>query len=102
MGLDNTRPRRELFRFEKMWTQDQGCEETIDSAWQQQQPSSRVSQFKHKMKSFHHRLRWWSRKVFGSIRSQLKKTRQELKEVEECSMAGGSHSRVSMLRSDLG
>jgi hypothetical protein len=25
--------------------------------------------------------------VFGSIRSQLKKTRQELKEVKECSMA---------------
>ncbi len=56
VGLDNTRLRRELFRFEEMWTQDQGCEETIDSAWQQQQPSSRMSQFKHKMKSCRHRL----------------------------------------------
>ena len=85
-----------------MWTQDQGCEETIDSAWQQQQPGSKVSQFKHKMKSCRHHLRWWGWTVFGSIHSQLKKTRQELKEAEECSMANGSHSRVRMLRSDLG
>ncbi|GMY27151.1 hypothetical protein FCV25MIE_22393 [Fagus crenata] len=58
---------RKPFRFEEVWTSDEGCENTIQTAWGSAIPRSTMFKVAEKLKACKKHLGDWSRRSFGSV-----------------------------------
>ena len=83
--------RRKPFRFESMWVVDPGCRAVINDAWAELVAGNPMFIATTKMKKCKMRLKKWSRETFGSIKKQIKETRERLWVVEETLVRSGTH-----------
>jgi exonuclease III len=94
-------PKRRPFRFEEVWTSDQGCENVIEALWKKHSPGVPMYTVWEKILACRRGLRSWSRQSFGNIKSRIKEVEDQLKEAEGASMQGLNHYRVSELKAEL-
>uniref|UniRef100_A0A2N9F767 RNase H type-1 domain-containing protein n=1 Tax=Fagus sylvatica TaxID=28930 RepID=A0A2N9F767_FAGSY len=90
-----------LFRFEEMWTSEQGCEETIAATWRTSKKGVPMFQVWDKIHACRRGLCAWSKHSFGSIKMQIRDTKIKLKQAEVNSMRGFDHHRVTELKRQL-
>ena len=94
-------PKRRPFRFEEVWTSDQGCENVIEALWKNHIPGVPMYSVWEKIHACRRGLRSWSRQSFGNVKSRIKKVEDQLKEAKGASMQGLDHYRVSELKAEL-
>uniref|UniRef100_A0A2N9FFZ2 Reverse transcriptase domain-containing protein n=1 Tax=Fagus sylvatica TaxID=28930 RepID=A0A2N9FFZ2_FAGSY len=94
-------PKRKPFRFEEVWTSDQGCEAVIEDSWKQDLTGVPMYTVWQKIHACRRGLRLWSRTTFGNITSRIKEVERLLKIAEENSMQGRDHHRVNQLKREL-
>lgn len=64
--------RQKLWRFEYMWLEEEGCRDTVESAWLHDVPDHPMARFEGKISLCQSKLKWWSRVVVGNITRLLK------------------------------
>lgn len=94
-------PSRKLFRFEEVWTSDQGCEEVITSAWKKPVPGVPMFSVWGKIHACRRELRVWSKQSFGNIKTKIHEVEKRLRQAETVSMQGGEHFPVVLLKKEL-
>ena len=60
-------PKKKPFRFEEVWTSDQGCEAVIEASWKQDLTGVPMYTMWQKIHACRRGLRLWSRTNFGNI-----------------------------------
>lgn len=76
------RSRRNTFRFEAMWLQDESCKEVIKDAWIANQISPSPAAFKWKMTRIGCILKSWEKENFGHITRQIASCYRALEQVQ--------------------
>jgi hypothetical protein len=92
---------RKPFRFEEVWTSDQGCEDVVATAWQKPVPGVPMFSVWGKIHACRRGLRLWSKQSFGNIKTKIKEVERRLKQAETVSMQGGEHHQVGLLKREL-
>uniref|UniRef100_A0A2N9FN80 Protein kinase domain-containing protein n=1 Tax=Fagus sylvatica TaxID=28930 RepID=A0A2N9FN80_FAGSY len=95
------RPSRKLFKFEEVWTSDQGCEDVITTAWKKPVPGVPMFSVWGKIHACRRELRVWSKQSFGNIKTKIQAVEKRLKQAETVSMQGGEHHPVVLLKREL-
>ncbi len=92
---------RKPFRFEEIWLEDTGCEETVQESWDPDLRGTAMFKVATKLKQCKKSLGNWSRQSFGSIKRQLANKKRQLEDAENMAMAGGSLKAVKNLRMEI-
>ena len=96
-----TLPSKKPFRFEEVWTSDQGCEAVIEASWKKDVVGVPMYTVWRKIHDCRRSLCSWSRNSFSNIKARIKEVERLLRQAEENSMQGRDHHRVSKLRGEL-
>lgn len=80
---------------------DDGCEETIKTAWLSSQNGIEMFQVSHKLKECQIKLGEWSRSSFGNIKRRIEDLKCQLQQAEFLAIEGGSHEDLTSLRRTL-
>uniref|UniRef100_A0A2N9IE82 Reverse transcriptase domain-containing protein n=1 Tax=Fagus sylvatica TaxID=28930 RepID=A0A2N9IE82_FAGSY len=88
------RSTRKPFRFEEVWTSDQGCEEVVAKAWKKSVNGVPMFSVWEKIHTCRRELRSWSKHNFGNIKNKIKEIENQLQQAEEASMQGRDHHQV--------
>jgi hypothetical protein len=64
-----TLPSKKPFRFEEVWTSDQGCEAVIEASWKKDVVGVPMYTVWQKIHDCRRSLRSWSRNSFGNIKA---------------------------------
>jgi hypothetical protein len=94
-------PSKKPFRFEEVWTSDQGCEAVIKDSWKKDSAGVPMYNVWQKIHACRRGLSSWSRTSFGNVKFRIREVERLLKQAEEISMQGRDHHRVSLLRQEL-
>ena len=70
---------RRPWRFEQMWINEEGCQDSVESAWRQPVCGNFMEQVECKLKKCQLNLIWWSRDAFGNVTKQLKEKKEKLR-----------------------
>ncbi|KAL0410571.1 UNVERIFIED_CONTAM: hypothetical protein Slati_3646800 [Sesamum latifolium] len=93
--------RRKIFRFEAMWTRDDGCEELIRSLWNSgpsESAGQRVLQNLAKTKAG---LISWDKSHFGHVRRRVKELEERLIELDKEPITCFTRQRQEFMRREL-
>ena len=99
--LGSFRYRWKPFRFEEMWMNDSGCEETIQGIWNQNPRGIAMYKVATKLKDCKKQLGVWSRRCFSSLRRQLAEKKRQLCKAEVSAMNGGDLGRLKAMRVEV-
>ena len=80
-----------------MWLEEEGCRDTVESAWLFDAPSQAMSRVEGKISHCQAKLKWWSRMAIGNITRLLKEKKELLRTAKEVAIAGGSMNKVLRL-----
>lgn len=72
------RSRHKPRRFEHMWLEEEGCRDTIESAWLFNALGEAMTRVEGKISHCQTKLKWWSRMAIGNITSLLKEKKAAL------------------------
>ena len=90
------------FKFEQMWLKDNGCSETVVSAWGSNSGAVSMPIVAGKIKMCGEKLTVWSRNSFGCIKKQIEKTGKLLSKAEVAVAKGElEYEVVKNLNSEL-
>uniref|UniRef100_A0A2N9H5H6 CCHC-type domain-containing protein n=1 Tax=Fagus sylvatica TaxID=28930 RepID=A0A2N9H5H6_FAGSY len=78
------RHRRNLFRFEKSWLREQGCEDTIAAAWDIHPISTAMFRVTQKIKQCYINILQWSQSLVKATPCLIDSKQRELEELEMC------------------
>ena len=92
---------RKPFRFEEVWTSEEGCENTIKESWENRVDGSAMFKVANKLKQCKKGLGSWSRSTFGNISNQLAEKRRFLRAAELEVVRGGNMSTVKNLKMEV-
>ena len=95
------KPRNKPWRFEHMWLEEEGCRDTVESAWLFDAPGQAMSRVEGKISHCQAKLKWWSRIAIGNITRLLKEKKELLRKAEEVAIAGGSINKVLRLKKEI-
>ena len=95
------RSRNKPWRFEHMWLEEEGCRDTVESAWQFNAPGQAMTRVEGKINHCQTKLKWWCRMEIGNITKLLKDKKVALRKAEEEAIAGGSIYRVNRLKREI-
>ncbi len=95
------RHRRKLFRFEKSWLREQGCEDTIAAAWDIHPIGTAMFRVTQKIKQCRINLLQWSQSLVKATPRLLDSKQRELEELEMCQSEDYDVQAVNGLRREL-
>ena len=73
---------KQTFKFEQVWLQDRGCNDTITSAWGPSIIGAIMPEVAGKVQACGEKLTEWSKNSFGSVRKMLEEKRKLLSRAE--------------------
>ena len=94
-------PSKKPFRFEEVWTSDQGYEAVIKDSWKKDSAGVPMYNVWQKIHACRRGFSSWSRTSFGNVKFRIREVECLLKQAEEISTQGRDHHRVSLLRQEL-
>nr|XP_023927486.1 uncharacterized protein LOC112038880 [Quercus suber] len=89
------------FRFEHMWLKENGCGETVKTAWLAPFPLSNSPLMHEKIKFCGEKLMEWSKHSFGSVKKQLEEKSKLLEKAEIEAAQGADLEAVRLLRMEV-
>ena len=89
------------WRFEQMWIDEEGCQDSVESAWRQPVRGNLIEQVEGKLKRCQLNLTWWSGNSFGNVTKQLKEKKEKLRREEEAAIRGGTMEGVLKLKREI-
>ena len=89
------------WRFEQMWLEDEGCHDTVASAWRDGEGSSPMSRVLAKVGKCQTNLKWWSKRYFGNITWEIVDKKRKMKEAEVSAVNGGNVEYLVQLKNEL-
>nr|POF14698.1 hypothetical protein CFP56_34182 [Quercus suber] len=84
-----------------MWIEEEGCQDSVESAWRQPVNGNLMEQVEGKLKRCQLNLSWWSRNSFGNVTKQLKEKKEKLRREEEAAIRGGTVEGVLKLKREI-
>ena len=84
-----------------MWIDEEGCQDSVESAWRQLVRGNLMEQVECKLKKCQLNLIWWSRDAFGNVTKQLKEKKEKLRREEEATIRGGTVEGVLKLKREI-
>ena len=84
-----------------MWLEEEGCRDTVESAWQFNAPGQAMTRVEGKINHCQTKLKWWSRMAIGNITNLLKEKKAALCKAEEEAIAGRSINWVTRLKREI-
>ena len=84
-----------------MWIDEEGCQDSVESAWRQPVHGNLMEQMEGKLKRCQLNLTWWSRNSFGNVTKQLKEKKEKLRREEEAAIRGGTVEGVLKLKREI-
>ena len=87
------------WHFEQMWLEDEGCHDTMASAWSE--GSSPMTQVVDKVGKCQTKLKWWSKRCFGNITWEIAEKKKRMKEAEELAIHGSNVEMLVQLKNEL-
>jgi hypothetical protein len=89
------------FRFEEVWTSDEGCENTIKESWENRVVGTTMFKVANKLNQCKKGLGNWSHRTFGNISKQLAEKRRLLRSAEIEAVRSGNMSTVKSLKMEV-
>ena len=93
--------KRKPFRFEAMWLMDSSCSDTVARAWTYQTEGTPMFQAIEKLRKCKKMLKKWSRDHFGSVKQQLKNSKEKLWQAEVNLVRDRNDEEVVRLKAEL-
>ena len=93
--------RQKSWHFEYMWLEEDGCMDTVKSAWRYNATSLAMARVKGKITNCQTKLKWWSRLVIGNITRLLKEKKLLLRKAEDAATIGRSMNWVLSLKREI-
>ena len=89
------------FRFEEMWLSDNSCGEVVEAAWRSCVTRDPNRGIIGKIDKCGKDLAWWNYNVFGNVRRELRRKREQLIEEEAVAVRIGSNIRIKQLKEEI-
>lgn len=89
------------WRFEQMWLEDEGCHDTVTSAWSDGEGDSSMGSVMEKVGKCQEKLKWWSMRCFSNITWEIAETKRRMREAEVAALAGNNVDLLVKLKFDL-
>ena len=93
--------KRKPFRFEAMWLMDPGYGETVSRAWAYKTDGTPMFQATEKLRKCKKMLNKWSGAHFGSVKQQIKQTKEKLCQAKVVSARDGKDDEIVRLKAEL-
>ena len=93
--------RQKPWRFEYMWLEEEGCVDTIESAWHYNEIGHAMARVEGKITKCQTKLKWWSHVAIGNITRLLKEKKLLLRKAEDAATAGGPMNQVLRLKREI-
>ena len=77
------------WRFEQVWLEDEGCHDTVASAWREGEGDLPMGRVIKKVGSCQEKLKRWSRYCFSNITWEIAEKKKQMKHVERTAINGG-------------
>ena len=90
--------KRKPFRFEAMWLMDPGYGETVSRAWAYKTDGTPMFQATEKLRKCKKMLNKWSGAHFGSVKQQIKQTKEKLCQAKVVSARDGKDDKIVRLK----
>ena len=72
-----------------MWLEDEGCHDTVTSAWQDGEGDSSMGKVVEKVGRCQEKLKWWSTRCFSNITWEIAKEKKNKKTKKNKNKSGG-------------
>jgi hypothetical protein len=90
------------FRFEKMWTRHDDYLPMIEQAWETEDRGDQgLGALWGRLKHMSRSMQSWSRPVFGSVRKEIKRLRDQLAVAREAAIHTGDSQKVRQVEQEL-
>lgn len=93
--------RQKPWCFDQVWIQEDGCHDTVKSAWQIDHPGSYMEKVIAKVAHYQTQLKFWSKHSFGNITRSLVEKRMALKKAEAEVLKGSNYDSVFNLKKEI-
>ena len=99
MGIPGNKQRP--WRFEQVWLDDDGCHETVHTAWRKNFGSFPMTNVVGKINKCQSSLQCWSKQNFGNITRQIAEKKRQLKQAERVAAQENNFVQVQQLKHDI-
>ena len=89
------------FRFKEMWLSDNSCGEVVEAAWRSCITRDPNRGILGKTDKCGKDLAWWNYNLFGNVRRELRKKREQLIEEEAVAVRMGNNFRIKKLKEEI-
>ena len=93
--------RQKPWHFEHMWLEEEGCRDTVESAWLFNALGQAMTRVEGKISHCQKQLKWWSRIAIGNIIRLLKEKKELLRKEKDAAIRGRSINRVTRLKKEI-
>lgn len=89
------------FQYEEMWSRHEGYEQMVAEAWQAAGRANGIAGVCGKLSQVTRSMHAWGRAVFGSIKRQISRLKNQLRDAKERSLVTGYTQEVRGIESQL-